>query len=199
MVPTANPNIVIESPGMSASAPASMSSTATMRALGELMRAEIRDPSDAERVIADVVELAARTLRVERVGVWRLDDDASAIDLVDMVEATTRRHSHGLLLRSSDAPRYFDAVMRERSIAAADARTDTRNRGICGGRPTDGGAVPNGRASAGSWLSAGHSRPREKFAEIAPARATRALLPGAAWAVRPRGATRTELRGERKR
>jgi diguanylate cyclase (GGDEF)-like protein/PAS domain S-box-containing protein len=97
-------------------------------ALAALLRSDALGEDDARRAIAEIVEVAARTLHVDRVGVWRVDDDHRALHLVDLFEQRAGKHTRDLRLSASDCPQYFDALMQQRSIAAHDARHDPRTR-----------------------------------------------------------------------
>ena len=73
--------------------------------------------------------MAAETLQVERVSLWRFDAERSAIVCLGSVPTHRRR----LPIRGTPAPprlapAYFDAIERERVIAAHEARTDARTR-----------------------------------------------------------------------
>ena len=69
-------------------------------------------------------EASAKTLEVERVGVWMLNDERSVLRAVDLYELSSDRHSSGVELQSSRYPRYFAALERGRSVVAHDARAD---------------------------------------------------------------------------
>jgi hypothetical protein len=71
-------------------------------------------------------EAAAHTLGVERVSVWFLSSDQSAIECADLFERSKAKHSTGVVLKSKDFPAYFKALLRERTIAADDAHSDPR-------------------------------------------------------------------------
>ncbi len=75
-----------------------------------------------------ILAASARTLRVERLSMWRFDDERRAIRCVGIYECRADRHDSGAVLRREVAPAYFDALERERVIAAADAATDPRTR-----------------------------------------------------------------------
>ncbi len=76
--------------------------------------------------IRRVNEAAAHTLGVERVSVWFLSSDQSAIECQDLFERSKAKHSTGVVLKAKDFPPYFKAMLRERTIAADDAHTDPR-------------------------------------------------------------------------
>jgi PAS domain S-box-containing protein len=84
----------------------------------------------AQGVVAEnlgrITETASRTLETDRVGVWFFNETRSAIRCADLYESREHRHSSGAELKAADYPRYFKALEEERSLAAADARTDPR-------------------------------------------------------------------------
>jgi diguanylate cyclase (GGDEF)-like protein/PAS domain S-box-containing protein len=96
------------------------------QALAKLMHAKMREAADGREAVYQITETAAQVLEVERTSVWRLIDDETAIECVDLFERTAGRHSSGVRIRASDAPRYFEALRCERAIRADDARTDER-------------------------------------------------------------------------
>jgi len=83
--------------------------------------------------LAELLEAAARTLRVERVSMWRFGGDRTALQCIDLYECTPHRHTSGAVLPRAQSPVYFGAIEQERVIAAADARTDERTREFAGG------------------------------------------------------------------
>src|SRR5688500_10607269 len=96
------------------------------RALTELTAAHT-DPDGAfEDRLRAILEMAADTLQTERVSMWRFDSGRTAIDCVGLFRRTGRQHEAGARLGRAAAPAYFDAIERERVIAAHDALTDGR-------------------------------------------------------------------------
>jgi PAS domain S-box-containing protein len=75
-----------------------------------------------------ILAASARTLQVERLGLWLIDEDRQAIRCVGLHRRATDSHESGVVLRRADAPAYFEALERERVIAAGDAHTDARTR-----------------------------------------------------------------------
>jgi GAF domain-containing protein len=77
-----------------------------------------------------VTEAAATGLSVGRASVWLLDaaeaPSEKKLVCVDLFDAKQREHSAGLELFSADFGPYFEAMLSERAILAADARTDPR-------------------------------------------------------------------------
>ena len=86
------------------------------------------DPNDTfEHRLQGILVVAAETLNVERISLWKLDDKTGTqIRCIDLYTRSTNMHDAGTVLHRQDAPSYFDAIERERVIAANDARTDPR-------------------------------------------------------------------------
>jgi PAS domain S-box-containing protein len=78
--------------------------------------------------LAELLEAAARTLRAERVSMWRFADERAALHCVDLFEWTPGRHTSGEVLPRASSPVYFNAIEQDRVIAAADACRDERTR-----------------------------------------------------------------------
>lgn len=68
----------------------------------------------------------AKQLDVQRVSVWSLSETQSQIDCVDLYQSTANTHTADLSLFAKDFPSYFNAVIDERVVAAADAAQDPR-------------------------------------------------------------------------
>ena len=96
------------------------------RALADLARSAVWRSTDRDRAFRELSETAARTLGVERVGIWLFDDDGSRLVLHDLFERSRRAHSHGAVFPRADAPVYFAAIEEDRALAADDAHTDPR-------------------------------------------------------------------------
>jgi PAS domain S-box-containing protein len=86
------------------------------------------DPNDSfEHRLQGILQVAAETLNVERVSLWKLDNIAATqIRCLDLFTLSSRTHEAGAVLRRDDAPAYFDAIQHERVVAADHARTDPR-------------------------------------------------------------------------
>ena len=74
--------------------------------------------------IRNAMEISAHTLKIERVSVWILNDENSALACHDVYTASTAEHLSGIFLYRSDYPRYFDAIDHGEIIAADDAQND---------------------------------------------------------------------------
>ncbi|MBK6695152.1 MAG: sensor domain-containing diguanylate cyclase [Myxococcales bacterium] len=96
------------------------------KALAALARSSAISEGDVATALAQLTEVAASVLGVERASVWRFDQEHSRIECVNLFERSKRRHSRGLVIERSAAPRYFAALDSERNISAANALTDAR-------------------------------------------------------------------------
>jgi hypothetical protein len=92
----------------------------------ELMTQRSLFAGDVNATIRRIDEAASSTLDVERVSVWFLDGDRTKITCADLYERSSRQHSSGTVLFSTDYQPYFKALSSERTIAAHDAHKDPR-------------------------------------------------------------------------
>ncbi len=76
--------------------------------------------------IKNIVEVAAHTLRVERIGVWLYVKDGLSMENIDLYERSIKRHSTDKSIRAIDFPQYFRALEESRFISADDAHNDPR-------------------------------------------------------------------------
>jgi two-component system cell cycle sensor histidine kinase/response regulator CckA len=91
----------------------------------ELARLSVEGHEASLRDVARrVTELAAHTLSVERVGIWVLNDDRTALRCYDLFERSKGEHSEGAVLCIQDFPIYFQALETRREIPADLAPTD---------------------------------------------------------------------------
>jgi two-component system, cell cycle sensor histidine kinase and response regulator CckA len=81
-------------------------------------------------IFANVTELAADTIEVERVGVWLLVDEARVLRCADLFERSKGLHSSGTTLHVDDFPEYFDSLSRRKTVAAEVVKTDPRTSGL---------------------------------------------------------------------
>ncbi|HEX7087650.1 MAG TPA: PAS domain S-box protein [Vicinamibacterales bacterium] len=106
-----------------------------------LMRLTTRYITPGERFddrLRSILEIASRVLNVERLSLWRFETDGG-LHCVGLHRATGAVFESGGVINPSDAPEYFEALERDRVIAAPDARSDPRTRGF-----VDDYLVPNG-------------------------------------------------------
>ncbi len=77
-------------------------------------------------IFAKLTELSAKTTEVARASVWLFSADRSALELHDLYQAASGRHSTGMALPRTPFPAYFAALEEGISLAAEDATTDPR-------------------------------------------------------------------------
>lgn len=75
-----------------------------------------------------VTETAARTLMVERAGVWLLDPHWTKLECIDLYELSVNEHSRGMTLLALDYRAYFEAITTERVMDAVHAQRDPRTK-----------------------------------------------------------------------
>jgi PAS domain S-box-containing protein len=109
------------------------------RVLTELTGRHTDRRGSFEGELHDILRAVAETLQVARVGMWRIDPDRRAIRCVSMFHRAENRFDAGAVLSRESAPDYFDALERDRVIAAEDVLTDPRTREF-----RDAYLVPNG-------------------------------------------------------
>lgn len=102
-------------------------------ALVALTRTEVFPGPDLDTVLRLLVEVAARTLGIERVSVWRLSPDRRTLRCLVLYELSTGQFSAGAELNAQDYPDYFAALAATDVIAAHDAQTDVRTREFTNG------------------------------------------------------------------
>ncbi|HEV8398578.1 MAG TPA: PAS domain S-box protein [Gemmatimonadales bacterium] len=95
-------------------------------ALVALARHQAFTTGDVRAAWQELTETAARTLEVERVGIWRLDVERSSLRCDDLYHLSRDRHSDGVALAVDRIPTYFRALDAHRVIAAPDARNEPR-------------------------------------------------------------------------
>lgn len=75
-----------------------------------------------------LTEVAARTLEVDRVSIWRYNGPRTGIRCLDLYERPAHRHSAGSEISEADNPAYFQALLEADVLAADDAHRDERTR-----------------------------------------------------------------------
>ncbi|MEH2235052.1 hybrid sensor histidine kinase/response regulator [Nostoc sp.] len=96
--------------------------------LVQLARSKTFQQDNLNGALREITETAARTLLVERVGVWLYNEERSKIECIDLYDLSTKEHTFGNSLLKTYYPAYFQALEEEHSIAAHDARNDTRTQ-----------------------------------------------------------------------
>lgn len=95
-------------------------------ALVALTRTEVFSSPDLTAIFRRLVEVAARTLGVERVSIWRFTANRKALFCHALFELSLGRHSAGIELSAEAYPNYFAALASTDVIAADDAQHDPR-------------------------------------------------------------------------
>ncbi|HEX4892252.1 MAG TPA: ATP-binding protein, partial [Hyphomicrobiaceae bacterium] len=96
--------------------------------LGRLIRNRTVGHADWRETIRVLTEKSAKTLRVERVGLWLWNEARDAIECVDQFVASREAHTCGAAVKTAGYPAYFRALESEDFIAAHDACADPRTR-----------------------------------------------------------------------
>lgn len=100
---------------------ASMSQINLQEGVASLSRGAYFKEASLEMTLSILTESAARTVGVERVGIWALTDDQNELRCLEQFELSNGRHSSGGEICASRYPAYFRALRRESCIAADDA------------------------------------------------------------------------------
>lgn len=69
----------------------------------------------------ELAEITARTLNVDRVGVWIVADEGRVLRCRYLLQYSSHQVFQGAILRSQDFPAYFQALHEHRTIAVGDA------------------------------------------------------------------------------
>ncbi len=101
--------------------------------LSELLRHPAMQGGDLPGAMRAISEAAAQAMGVARVSVWCYDETKSRITCRDLFETATGMHRSGDVLLACEYPVYFQALAKERLIAAGDACEDPRTREFVSG------------------------------------------------------------------
>ncbi|MBE9007175.1 PAS domain S-box protein [Fortiea sp. LEGE XX443] len=78
--------------------------------------------------LQEITEVAAKTLSVERVGVWLYNQDFSAIECINLYDLSKKEYISGQTLLKASYPNYFQSLAIERSLVVNDAINDHRTQ-----------------------------------------------------------------------
>ncbi len=95
-----------------------------------LLRLTKEVKNDLQTTMKMATEEAARTLGVERVSIWFLHEQFSALVCEQLYSLSGTSRDSGSRLRAADYPAYFEAIENSRILAVNDARGDPRTRGF---------------------------------------------------------------------
>jgi PAS domain-containing protein len=84
------------------------------------------DDASMASAYQQLTEVAARTLGVDRVSLWRYTEGRAGIRCLELYERDANRHSSGTELSAADNPPYFHALTEADVLAADDAHRDPR-------------------------------------------------------------------------
>jgi diguanylate cyclase (GGDEF)-like protein/PAS domain S-box-containing protein len=79
-----------------------------------------------EQILQHLTEVVARTLDVDRAGIWLLEENDTCLRCIECYLLAHDQHVSGMVVRRHDHPRYFEALNGSRGIAVRDASTDPR-------------------------------------------------------------------------
>ncbi|WP_339671953.1 EAL domain-containing protein [Dasania marina] len=82
--------------------------------------------NDIDKAIHYINELVSKTLGVEGCGVWLSDKETNDLACVDYYECSDNRHYVHVGYKQEEYPRFFKALKNEKTIAANDAKNDSR-------------------------------------------------------------------------
>ena len=97
-------------------------------ALLQLSRSRFNNAEQMDKLLAYTLEILARTLQVERVSLWLLDEAREKIECQDLFTRSQRTHTQAAALHAVDFPAYFSAIEEDRCIAASNALLDPATR-----------------------------------------------------------------------
>lgn len=98
------------------------------RVLAKLTTRKTPRPGSLAEGLGEITEAAARTLQVERAGVWLFNADRTSVRCADLFELQAQHHSRGQELAATDFPNYFAKIEERRAIAANEVHTDPLTR-----------------------------------------------------------------------
>jgi two-component system, cell cycle sensor histidine kinase and response regulator CckA len=90
----------------------------------QLSRMHVVAETPLQRVFHNVAKLVSRALNVDRLGVWLLLDDQSAIRCHHLYHSSREEVYEGAVLHARDFPGYFKAIQTQRIITINDAQHD---------------------------------------------------------------------------
>jgi PAS domain S-box-containing protein len=93
------------------------------------LTARYTNPSEpfGER-LRSILEISAHALHVERLSMWRFDDERSIIRCAGMYRRAGGQYESGSVLHSQDAPHYFEALERDRACSTRSFESTSSRR-----------------------------------------------------------------------
>jgi PAS domain S-box-containing protein len=102
---------------------------AQLEVIGLVSQAETLLSGDVDATARQITELAAGVVGCERVNVWLFNEDETELRCIDLFEASTGRHSAGMILHEEEYGPEFQAIKTARYVNADDPLTDPRTVG----------------------------------------------------------------------
>jgi len=99
-----------------------------IQSLVQLARSKTFQKGNLKKTLQEITEVAAKTLAVERVGVWLYTQDHTAIECINLYDFSNNNHISGQTLLKASYPNYFQSLEMERSLAVNDAVNDDRTQ-----------------------------------------------------------------------
>ena len=97
-----------------------------MRQRAALVRLAQLHVQDLTASLPQILEISSRTLEVERASLWILKGEGSRLCCRGLYRASSGAFESGAMLRASDYPAYFAALLSKEPIRADDAAVDPR-------------------------------------------------------------------------
>lgn len=95
-------------------------------AIAELVLDPLFAAGETSTALRRVAKILSEVLGVSRASVWTLTDDGTELHCQVLYEAGNDTYSSGTLLKATDFPSYFRAMMTENRVYAEDAQNDPR-------------------------------------------------------------------------
>jgi PAS domain S-box-containing protein len=93
----------------------------------ELAKNKILYQGNLELAFQKITEVTARTLEVERVGIWLYNQQKTHIECLDLFQQSHCQHTTGLRLALANHPLYFNALSEAPLVAVDDVMSDPRS------------------------------------------------------------------------
>ncbi|MEQ9236572.1 PAS domain S-box protein [Coleofasciculus sp. E2-BRE-01] len=93
----------------------------------ELAKNKILYQGNLELAFQKITEVTARTLEVERVGIWLYNQQKTHIECLDLFQQSHCQHTTGLSLALANHPLYFNALIEAPLVAVDDVMSDPRS------------------------------------------------------------------------
>jgi two-component system, cell cycle sensor histidine kinase and response regulator CckA len=95
-----------------------------------LARLKIAEAANEREVLRTAARISARTLDIERVGIWMFDATVGQIQCKALYTRASDSYEDGTVIRACDAAAYFAALGERRVIGTRDAITDPVTRDL---------------------------------------------------------------------